>query len=409
MLAWIKAALKSPPQIKASRTATMVAMQSLGQPRWTPRDMSTMMREGFLRNPVGYRAVRLIAEAAADVPIVLMQGREELDEHPLLDVLRQPNPRQAGAAFLEAVVGHLLTAGNAYIEGVWLEPTLRELHVLRPDRMRVIPGPDGWAEGYLYQVGSESLRFDQREGILPPILHLTLFHPLDDHYGLSPLEAASQAVDIHNTASNWNKALLDNAARPSGALVYATDAGALSDEQFDRLKDELEANYQGAMNAGRPLLLEGGLDWKPMSLSPRDMDFQEARNGAARDIALAFGVPPMLLGIPGDATYSNYVEANRSLYRLTVLPLLRRITQSLTHWLAPVFPNERLTLVPDLDQIEALAEERASLWERVGKADFLSRDEKRLAVGYGHQNDPSQDAAHSDIQTPHMKPLRRSS
>ncbi len=80
-------------------------------------------------------------------------------------------------------------------------------------------------------------------------------------------------------------------------------------DQFARLKAELEASFQGTRNAGRPLLLEGGLDWKAMSLSPRDLDFMEAKHAAAREIALAIGVPPMLLGIPGDNTYSNYAEA----------------------------------------------------------------------------------------------------
>ncbi len=86
--------------------------------------------------------------------------------------------------------------------------------------------------------------------------------------------------------------MLDNAARPSGALVYTSRDGHLSGEQYERLKAELETGFQGATNAGRPLLLEGGLDWKSMSLSPKDMDFIEARHVAAREIALALGVPP---------------------------------------------------------------------------------------------------------------------
>ena len=111
-------------------------------------------------------------------------------------------------------------------------------------------------------------------------------------------------------------------ARPSGALVYdGADGNVLSAAQFERLKSELTDEYQGTANAGRPMLLEGGLDWKPMSLSPQDMDFMEAKHAAAREIALAFGVPPMLMAIPGDNTYSNYQEANRVFWRQTVLPL----------------------------------------------------------------------------------------
>jgi len=213
-------------------------------------------------------------------------------------------------------------------------------------------------------------------------LHLKLFHPLDDHYGFPPLAAALMALDTHNAAGRWNKALLDNSARPSGALVYAPkDGGNLSEDQFERLKTELEEGYQGAERAGRPLLLEGGLDWKAMSLSPKDMDFIEAKNGAARDIALAFGVPPMLLGIPGDNTYANLAEANRALYRLTVLPLLARTADALSAWLGAIY-GEPLRLWFDADQIEGLSAERDALWARLAAADFLSDDEKREAVGY---------------------------
>ena len=118
------------------------------------------------------------------------------------------------------MVAHLLLAGNAYIEAVTLDGRPRELYALRPDRMRVVPGPDGWPEAYEYHVAGRSVRFEQGAA-LPPILHLTHFHPLDDHYGLAPLEAAGVAVDTHNAAAAWNKSLLDNAARPSGALVYS--------------------------------------------------------------------------------------------------------------------------------------------------------------------------------------------
>src|SRR5690606_38172806 len=213
------------------------------------------------------------------------------------------------------------------------------------------------------------------------ILHLKLFHPANDHYGLSPVEPAATAIDLHNTASRWNKALLDNSARPSGALVYSS-GGHLTEEQFKRLKAELEANFQGARNAGRPLLLEGGLDWKAMSLTPRDMDFIEARHATAREIALALSVPPMLLGIPGDNTYANYQEANRTFWRQTVLPLVNRTAKSLSAWLGPAW-SDRLELRPDLDAIEALSSEREALWARVERASFLTRNEKRAAVGYG--------------------------
>jgi HK97 family phage portal protein len=368
------------PEAKASRAAPLIAWQGAGRARWTPRDYAALAREGYMTNAIVYRAVRLVAENVAAVTWLLFEGEAERDSHPLLDLVARPNPRQDGAAFLDSVVAHLLLAGNAYIENVSLDGQVRELHALRPDRMRVVPGADGWPEAYEYHVAGRTLRFVQ-EGAPPPILHLTQFHPLDDHYGLSALEAAAVAVDTHNAAARWNKALLDNAARPCGALVYAgPDGSVLADSQFERLKRELEDQYQGARNAGRPMLLEGGLDWKPMSLSPKDMDFLDAKHNAAREIALCFGVPPMLLGIPGDNTYANYQEANRALIRATVLPLAARLGTALAQWLSPAFGAVRLLV--DTDRIEALAADRAALWERVSAAPFLTVNEKRAAVGY---------------------------
>lgn len=368
---------------KASMTSQVFRYDPIGQPVWSPRNYQSFAREGMMQNAVVYRSVRMIAEAAASVPLLLYQGATELEEHPILQLLDKPNVDCTRADLFEAWYGFLLVSGNAFVEATSVGGDLAELHVLRPDRMRVIPGPDGWAEAYEYRVGSTSVRFaDDVVSGVRPVLHQKFFHPVNDHYGLSPIEAAATAIDVHNAASHWNKALLDNAARPSGALVYASRDGHLTGAQYDRLKEELERGFQGAENAGRPMLLEGGLDWKPLSLSPRDMDFIEAKHAAARDIALALGVPPMLLGIPGDNTYSNYQEANRSFWRQSVLPLVKRTASALSNWLSPAY-GDAVCLKPDIDQIEALSTEREALWSRVERASFLTKNEKRAAVGYG--------------------------
>jgi HK97 family phage portal protein len=324
----------------------------------------------------------MVAETSASVSWLLYDGEEELADHPLLALLLKPSAHMGGPDFFEALYGHLMLAGNAYIEPLTVGGQLRELHLLRPDRVSIVEGSDGWPVAFDYRAeGRASRRIAaERDGL--GLLHLKLFHPLDDRAGFAPLASAGAALDLHNAASQWNKRLLDNSARPSGALVYQPkEGGNLSTEQYERLKRELEEGYQGAMNAGRPLLLEGGLDWKAMGLSPRDMDFLEARNGAARDIALSLGVPPMLIGIPGDNTYANYQEANRAFYRLTVLPLVYRTAARLCGWLSPVF-GSGLRLEPDLDRIAGLAGERDALWARIGAASFLSDEEKREAVGY---------------------------
>jgi len=371
------------PESKASATGRVMAWHGAGRVAWSPRDVVTLTRTGFSGNPVGFRCVRMVAEAAASLPLVLQDSAERFAEHPVLALIARPNPAQGRAELFEALYGQLLLTGNAYVEAVGaVDGHLpEEVHVLRSDRMSVVPGSDGWPVAYEYAVGGRRHRFDVSEG--PSVIcHLKNFHPQDDHYGLSALQAAAQAVDVHNSASRWSKALLDNAARPSGAIVYrgAEGQGSLTTEQYERLVSEMEGHHQGARNAGRPMLLEGGLDWKPMGFSPSDMEFQKTKEAAAREIALAFGVPPMLLGIPGDATYANYQEANRAFYRLTVLPLATRVVAAVGDWLMR-FSGEALELKPDLDQVPALAAERDAQWARVAGADFLSRAEKRALLG----------------------------
>jgi HK97 family phage portal protein len=371
-------------ETKASAVRGLVSLHNTGQPVWTPRNYAAMAREGYARNAIVFRCVRLIAESVAATPLTLFHDDKELSDHPFTQLLERPNPRQGRASFLETVAGHLLVSGNAYIEAASIDDQVRELYALRPDRMKVLAGSDGWPGGYEYTVGTAKHRFDQSAEPVSPILHIALFHPLNDHYGMAPLEAAAVALDTHNAAAAWNKALLDNAARPSGALVYSGPDGAtLTEDQFTRLKSELETQFQGTANAGRPMLLDGGLDWKAMALSPRDMDFAETRNAAAREIALAFGVPPMLLGIPGDNTYANYAEANKAFWRQTVLPLTERISGDLLHWLEPALGERHLRVETDRDRVDALSDERSQLWQRVSAADFLTDDEKRQAVGYG--------------------------
>jgi len=246
--------------------ASKAAFISYAAPRWTGRTYEQLAREGYRKNVVVHRCVRIISESAASVPFLLFRGDKKLDAHPALDLLNRPNPLQSGKELLASFYAFLEIAGNSYMEvATAADGAAGELYVLRPERMRIVPGANGWPAGYTYKVGGKSHTFkvDQKTG-RADILHLRTFHPEDDHYGLSPLEAAAFGIDIHNASQNWNKALLDNAARPSGALMFEPSEGSpgnLSDEQFKRLKDELEENYQGAVNAGRPFLLEGGLKW----------------------------------------------------------------------------------------------------------------------------------------------------
>jgi HK97 family phage portal protein len=357
---------------EAKSAFPMVALSDLRAAQWSGGN--ARVREGFERNAVGYRCVRMVAEAAASVAF-----RSSEPDGPLAALMARPNRDEAGPDLMEGFYGHLVISGDAYLEAVSLDGEVRELHGLRPDRMRALKGPRGWPMAWEYRTGQDMRRIAREADGFLPVLHLRLFHPVDDYDGHAPLEAAARAVDIHNAGGAWAKALIDNAARPSGALVY-TGAEQLTDDQLRDLRQDLERSFSGAANAGRPVVLQGGLDWKPMSLSPADMDFIEARHQAAREIALAFGVPPILLGIPGDATYANYREANAAFWRMTVLPLVNRAARAISGWLADRVGGE---LHPDLDNVPAFQEERATQWARIDAASFLTLEEKRRLAGLG--------------------------
>jgi HK97 family phage portal protein len=369
---------------KQSRAARAIVSLTLGQPVWTPRDYAGFARQGYQRNVYVYACVKQIAMACAGIPwVVYRKGRrgmvEELEDHPLARLLRRPNPWQGGSRFIENTVAFLMVAGNSYIEAVGPERGApRELYVLRPDRVRVLPGnAQQVIAGYKYVVGGEEVRFAPEE-----ILHLKLFNPLDDWYGMSPLEAAACSVDQNNESRAWNVALLQNSARPPGALVTEQ---ALTDEQYSRLQREIQEKYAGSKNAGRPLLLEGGLDWKEMGLSPADMHWLEGMKLSAREIAIAFGVPPELIGDTANKTYSNYREAREAFYTETVLPLMDWLRDELNNWLVPKFGDDRVYLDYDKDEIEALQEDRDAVWDRALRAverGVLTPNEARLLLGY---------------------------
>ena len=342
-----------------------------------PFEYSRSVRRAYLDNPVAQRAVRLAAESLGGAPL--------LPTEPKLAALVQAT--SAGQSLLETLASQVLLHGNGYVQ-VIKDAAGRpvELYALRPDRVSVVAGEDGWPRAYAYKVGERSLTIPtEDEDAAPNLIHIRTFHPADDHYGAGCLAAAEQAIATHNAAAAWNRTLLENAARPSGALVFdAGDGngwggGGLGPDQFDRLKEELALGFSGMGNAGRPMVLEGGLKWQSLSLSPADMDFATLKAAAARDIALAFGVPPMLLGLPGDATYANYREANRALWRLTLLPLGAKLLGALSEGLSPWFGDAALAI--DLDRVPALAEDRERLWAQVSAAEFLSAQEKRAMLG----------------------------
>jgi HK97 family phage portal protein len=310
---------------------------------------------------------------------------ESIHNHEMLDLFEKPNSRQSRANFVEMAISHLLLSGNCYIQAIRdIDDNVKELHILRPDRVRIIPGEKSLPIGYEYRVGKHhKVLFKADENGFSDIFHMKLFNPLNDWYGQSPVSVAINAIKQHNAIAKQNISFLKNGGRPSGALIYKSN---LDSSQKMALRNDIKEAYEGGRNAGKILLLEGEFEWKEMGLSPKDLDFISGKEMSAKEIALAFGVPSILIGATSDATFSNYKEARYNFWEETVIPLLNSFSGELTNWFRYLFNTDEYRITYDIDSIQALSKRRESEWNKINSASFLSVDEKREALGYSISN-----------------------
>lgn len=374
---------------KASQVGPLIARLVAGNAVWSQRDFAQLAKEGYQQNAVVNACVAKIAQAVATIPVCAyqMQGKKkiEIEDHPVLLLLKQPNPEQDYVSLISSFVSHYKITGNAYLERTGEDkPERMELYVWRPDRVTIVPREDGMIGGYEYRAGGGVKRLvvdpDQR---IRPVLHLKQFHPTDDWLGMSPLDACAYAIDITNTAAKWNLGILNNSGAPSGAFVFAPKDGSdqsLSDPQIEQMRRQID-DMTSPNGRHRPIVLDGGFDWRQMGLNPEQMQFVEGADRAAREIAFTLGVPPPLLGIRGDNTYSNYQEARQDFYETTVIPLANLIMSQLTRWFERQL-GEGVTLEINTDKLDALAPKRREQWQALQSCTFLSINEKREAVGY---------------------------
>jgi len=352
------------------------------------RDYNSFAVEGYSNNTIAHRCIDYISTAVSTVALLAYTSQngklKKMDfQHPLNKILKRPNPVFGGAKFFENLIAYKLIAGNAYIIKNPLDTTFTraptELWLVRPDLVSVKPGRMGFPLSYEVKAYNEGVTIpvDQITG-LSGLLQIKNFNPVNDYIGLSKFEPAAYSVDTFSSVLKWNKRLLDRGARPSGAFV---SADKLSDEQFTKIKQTLDEQYSGADNAGRPLLLEGGMKFEEMQVNPKDMDYIQSKNTTARDICIAFGVPPQLIGLPDSQTYSNYAEAKTAFWQNTVLPILDSLVDDLNIWLSPAY-GQNVFISYDKNDIDALMSIRAKQFEMLEKATFLTPNEKREAVGY---------------------------
>lgn len=363
-------------------TTTMAAIVPYGAQaaRWTQVNYENAAREGYGKNPYVYAAIRQNSMSVAGIKWNVYADqtkKKKFDDHPALTLITRPNPREGKTKFFENMMGYLLLDGNSFLQAIG--PTVgppRELYVLRPDRVKIVVGTQlNPITGYIYALGNVKVPMPTET-----IRHFKLFNPLDDWRGMSPMSAAAMSVDQSNASKAWNVSLLQNGARPTGAMVAQ---GKLDPVQYARLRELIQEEYTGFANAGFPLLLEGGVSWEEMGINPKDMDWLEGQRQSSREIAIVYNIAPELIGDSSNKTYSNYKEARQALIEENTLPTCDWIRDELNAWLSPMFEDDPY-FDYDKDDIEALQEDRDAVWTRVDegfKSGWVSMGEAQEQVG----------------------------
>lgn len=352
-------------------------------PLWTDKNIKALTKEGFMNCMTVFACVSLIAKGGAGIPWILTKiakgqnGKtEEIYDHPLLQLIRRPNPRQGQSAFIEAALSFYLIAGNNYMLATGPEKApAKELYNLMPHLIKIKSGNQARPiEYYKYDADpSNPINY-------PPerVLHLRAFHPLDDFYGLSSLEVAAKGIDIVNMGMQWNYNLLKNDMRPPGGFIIEQP---LQSETRKLMLKDMKEKYSGYEHAGEPLLLEGVKDWKPFAITPRDSDWLNSDKLNMRKICVTLNVDPSLIGDTESKTYSNRQDARKALYTEAILPLMDFYRDELNNWLTPQY-DDNLKLDYDRDEIEALREEMTAVYSRMSQSYWLTVNEKRAACGY---------------------------
>jgi HK97 family phage portal protein len=359
---------ESAPQSPIPSEAAITAVVSLSSaPSWNVT-YETYAREGWKKNPTIRACIKIKGRALGRLPLRVFttadDGSEKpLDNHPVWDILKRPNKKQTWAMFCRELQIHADLCGEAFVLRLGAANLPSELRLIRPDRITVEHTTTD-VTGYTYLKNTQWAKLYSPE----EICHIRFESALDDWRGESPLTAAAVSGDLENNGLDWNSSLLKNLAVPS--VVFEGEAGTFLPEPEDqkRIEEKFKEKYAGKDKAGTVAFLAGGFKVKEIGYSPKDMDWLQGMIGAQIRIAIVLGVPPELIGIQGQKTYSNYIEARRSFYEETILPDADEILNSITAFLQPMGGDQGFQIGVDLSKVSAIQEAQGDHWTRSKEA-----------------------------------------
>ncbi|MET8766332.1 phage portal protein [Streptomyces sp. NPDC004658] len=259
------------------------------------------------------------------------EDRVQVTSHAALDLWNKPNEFYTQSVFVEAGAQHKLLTGEQW----WViaknerSSLPLELWPVRPDRMRPVPDPETFLSGYMY-TGPDGQEIALRK---EDVIFIRTPHPTDPYRGIGPVQALLTDLDAVQYSAEWNRNFFLNSAEPGGIIEVPQ---ALSDPDFDQLRERWNDQHKGVANAHRVAILEHG-KWVDRKYTQRDMQFAELRNLSREVIREAFGFPKPMTGAVEDVNRSNGDAGERMFARWLVCPDLEAIRDALNHQLLPLY------------------------------------------------------------------------
>lgn len=352
----------------------------------TPQGQSI---NGFQCNPYVRRACDLygVFVSLPDTLVFDRKGQQIEDpNHPLIKFLNYPNPLMGRNELMTKIGADLGTFGETFLYPVKTIKGVVRLYHFSPANVTVQETGDEMNPVKMWMIsrGANGIMTVAPEDIIHIKLNSTEASTVR---GCSPIISSRKSIEMQNAIREWNIAMTKNGAKGSTVIEVPRQ---LTDQQFERLSGQLQSKHAGASNAGKTMVLDDGKHAVQMGMTAVEMDYVNGTAISAREVSIAYGIAPEVLGDSQNKTYANMGEAYRQTIQTTAVPLLKIVYDALERYLLPFFPDVG-EIMYDVEQINDLMGDQVETYTALEGASYLTPNEKREKLGYEPIQDPVAD------------------
>ena len=306
--------------LQGSKTVTFTELPD-GVPLSKLGDYQSYLKAATKKVWASWKACDIVAQTVQGTDMNVRNRRDEIVENPPADlarILQYPNQWITAGEMYYLLVMHLKILGNAFIyksETDLNGNRPKELYIINPKRMKIVPGTTTKIKGYVYSVNGNEVPFEPNE-----IMHFKRPHPDNEYWGLGDIEAGEEVFNSIINRDSWEGSFWKNGASPAGILRYEE---LISDQdQFDRIKAKWRKEYEGRENAGKTAIVSGKWQYNQVGLSAVEMQNLEQRKYSVQEIFMQHGVPLSVAGLENSANYATAKVQDTQFRRYTVLPMV---------------------------------------------------------------------------------------